>query len=63
MVRTLFGTLRPDGTRRYRKVFWRLPRKQGKTELAAAILLYLLLGTGRRGQQLYSASGDRDQAA
>lgn len=63
IVRTLFGTLRPDGRRQYRKAFLALPRKQGKTELAAAIILYLLLGTGRRGQQLYSASGDRDQAA
>ena len=44
-------------------MFIGLPRKQGKTELAAAILLYLMLGTGKRDQQLYSASGDRDQAA
>lgn len=63
IVRKLFGTIRPDGRRRYRKMFLALPRKQGKTELAAAVLLYLLLGTGKRGQQLYSASGDRDQAA
>ena len=62
-MRTLFGTIRDDGKRRYRKAFLALPRKQGKTELAAAMVLYLLLGTGRRGQQLYSASGDRDQAA
>lgn len=62
MVRKLFGTLRPDGLRQYRKAFWALPRKQGKTELAAGILLYLLLGTGKKGQQLYSASGDRAQA-
>src|SRR3954449_7058698 len=63
IVRRLFGTIRPDGKRQYRKMFLALPRKQGKTELAAAILLYLLLGTGRRSQQLYSASGDRDQAS
>ena len=63
IVRRLFGTIRPDGKRQYRKAFLALPRKQGKTELAAAIILYLLLGTGRRGQQLYSASGDREQAA
>ncbi len=62
-VRRLFGAIRPDGLRLYRKAFLALPRKQGKTELAAAILLYLLLGTGKRDQQLYSASGDRDQAA
>jgi phage terminase large subunit-like protein len=63
ILRRLFGTLRPDGLRRYRKAFLALPRKQGKTELAAAILLYLLLGTGKRGQMLYSASGDRAQAS
>jgi phage terminase large subunit-like protein len=63
IIRQLFGTLRPDGRRQYTKLFLALPRKQGKTELAAAILLYLLLGTGKRDQQLYSASGDREQAA
>lgn len=62
-VRRIFGTLQPNGLRRYSTVFAAFPRKQGKTELAAAILLYLLLGTGKRDQQLYSASGDREQAA
>jgi phage terminase large subunit-like protein len=62
-VRRLFGTLRPDGRRQYRKMFLAIPRKQGKTELAAAIILYLLLGTGKHGQQLYSASGTKEQAA
>lgn len=51
------------GRPRYRKVFIALPRKQGKTELVAAILLYLMFGTGKRGQQIYSGSGDREQAA
>lgn len=63
IVQSLFGTLKPDGTRRYRQLFLALPRKQGKTELAAAMLLYLLLGIGRKGQQIYSASGDRAQAS
>jgi phage terminase large subunit-like protein len=63
IVKRLFGTVRKDGLRQYRKCFLALPRKQGKTELAAAILLYLLLGTGKRGQNLYSASGDRAQAS
>ncbi len=62
-VRKLFGTLRPDGGRQYRKGFLALPRKQGKTELVAAILLYLMLGTGRKEQRIYSASGDRNQAS
>lgn len=51
------------GKARYRKVFIALPRKQGKTELVAAILLYLMFGTGKRGQRIFSGSGDREQAA
>jgi phage terminase large subunit-like protein len=59
-IRGIFGQ---DGRPRYRRVFGALPRKQGKTELVAAILLYLMLGTGKRDQRIYSASGDREQAA
>jgi phage terminase large subunit-like protein len=61
-IRKLFGTLRPDGTRQYRKVFQALPRKQGKTETIAAGGLFLLLGQRRRNQRIYTASGDTDQA-
>jgi phage terminase large subunit-like protein len=60
IVNQIFG---PDGKAKYRTVFIALPRKQGKTELAAAILLYLMFATGRKAQRLYSASGDREQAA
>jgi phage terminase large subunit-like protein len=63
MVRPLFGNLRPDGRRQFTKAFWAMPRKQGKTELAAAIVLYLILGTGKREQRIYSASGTAEQAA
>lgn len=63
IVRKILGTLRPDGTRQYRRAFLALPRKQGKTELIAAIANCLLLATGRRGQHIYSASGDHKQAA
>lgn len=60
IVRSIFDD---RGRPRYRKVFVALPRKQGKTELVAAILLYLMFGTGRRGQRIFSGSGDREQAA
>jgi phage terminase large subunit-like protein len=65
IVRRLFGTVRPDSIRQYRRLFLALPRKQAKTTLLAAMGLYLLLGegTGKRGQQIYSASGDRAQAS
>jgi phage terminase large subunit-like protein len=60
IVRRIFDE---KGKARYRRVFIALPRKQGKTELIAAIKLFLMGGTGKRGQRIYSASGDREQAA
>lgn len=62
-IRRLFGTLRADGSRQYRRTFWALPRKQGKTELVAGGSLYLLLGQGRANQRIYTASGDTEQAS
>jgi phage terminase large subunit-like protein len=62
-IRELFGTLRADGTRQYRKTFWALPRKQGKTEIVAGGGLFLLMGQGRTNQRIYTASGDVKQAS
>ncbi|MBT9169005.1 MAG: hypothetical protein DDT19_02357 [Syntrophomonadaceae bacterium] len=62
IVRDLFGTLRSDGTRQYRTAFIAVPRKSGKSTLAAAIGLALLF-EGEQGGEVYSAAVDRDQAA
>jgi phage terminase large subunit-like protein len=62
IVRRLFGTVRPDGLRQYRTAFISFPRKQGKTELASAIALYLLMAEAEAGGQVYSAATDREQA-
>jgi len=62
IVRDLFGTLNEDGTRQYRKAYVEEPRKNGKSELAAAVALYLLFD-GDGGDEIYSCAGDRDQAA
>jgi phage terminase large subunit-like protein len=62
-VRRLFGAMRPDGvTRQYRKTFWALPRKQGKTEVVAGGGLFLLMGQGKPNRKVYTASGDTKQA-
>lgn len=63
IIRPLFGTLREDGLRQYRTCFVMLPRKNGKSEIAAAIALYCLLAEGEQGGEIYSAAADRDQAA
>jgi phage terminase large subunit-like protein len=61
IVKQLFKR-RKDGLRQYRTCLLMLPRKNGKTELAAAIALYGLLADGEAGAEVYSAAADRDQA-
>ena len=62
IVGCLFGWKRADGTRRFRIAFIEVPRKQGKTTLAAAIGLYLFLCDGEAGAEIYAAATKRDQA-
>ena len=64
LVRQLFGTLLPDRkTRQYRTCYVEIPRKNGKTELAAAIALYMLLGDPEKGAEIYGAAVDLEQAS
>lgn len=63
VLRRLFGWMREDGTRRYRTLFLFVPRKNGKSTLAAGIALYLTLADEEPGAEVYSAASDRDQAA
>ncbi len=62
IVRTVFGWRRPDGSRRFRTAYIEIPRKNGKTELAAAVALYLLVADGEEGAEIYSAATKKDQA-
>ena len=63
VVRPLFGWKRQDGTRRYRTAFIFIPRKAGKTSLAAGLALYALYCDNEPGAQVVNAAADRDQAA
>jgi phage terminase large subunit-like protein len=63
IVRPLFGWKRRDGTRKYRTAYVEIPRKNGKTTIAAGVGLYLLFADGEQGAEVYSAAADRDQAA
>lgn len=62
ILRPLFGWKRQDGTRKYRTAYVEIPRKNGKTTLAAGIALYLLLSDGEQGVEVYSAAAEREQA-
>jgi len=62
VIAPLFGWKRPDGTRRFRKAFVFIPKKNGKSTLAAGIGLYMLMGDREPGAEIYSAANDREQA-
>lgn len=57
----LFGWKR-DGTRRYRETLILVARKNGKSLLAAGIVLYMLYCDGEPGAELYSLAAEREQA-
>jgi phage terminase large subunit-like protein len=65
IIRELFGRMRADDPlrRAYRTCYIEVPRKNGKSEICAAIALYGLIGDGIQGAEVYSAAADRDQAA
>ena len=63
IVGDIFGWKRKDGTRKFRTVFIAVPRKAGKTTLAAGLALYALFCDGEPGAQVINAAADREQAA
>ena len=63
IIRPLFNTLRPDGLRQYRTCYVEIPRKNGKTTLAAGLALFLTFLDGEAGAEVVSAAADREQAS
>jgi phage terminase large subunit-like protein len=59
----LFGWKNADGSRRYRVCLWFVPRKNGKTPLAAGIILYGLLKDDEPGAEIYGTASTYSQAA
>lgn len=62
VIYPLFGWKRADGTRRFREAYVEIPRKNGKTILAAAIGLYLFMADGEQGCEVYCAATKKEQA-
>jgi hypothetical protein len=58
----LLNTKKPDGLRQYRTSLLALPRKNGKTQMAAALGLYMLF-CDDVGAEVICAAGDRSQAS
>lgn len=62
IVRDIFGSVKSDGYRQYNTAFVFTPKKNAKSELAAAIALYLLCADGEYGAEIYGCAADKNQA-
>ena len=63
IIRDLFGVVKEDGTRQFRTAYIEIGKKNGKSELAAAIALYLLYADNEPSAEVFSAAADRAQAS
>lgn len=64
IVGNLFGWVhKKTGLRRYRKTLIFVPKKNGKTPLAAGIILYILFEDGEPGAEIYGAATEYKQAS
>jgi phage terminase large subunit-like protein len=59
---SIFGWKKPNGRRRYKHAYIEVPRKNGKTLLAAGVGLYMMAADGEAGAEVYSAATKKDQA-
>ena len=62
IIRDIFGILKPNGYRQFNTAYIEIPKKQGKSELAAAVALLLTCGDGEERAEVYGCAADRNQA-
>jgi len=62
VLTTIFGWVRRDGGRRFRRSYIEVPRGNAKSTLSSAVGLYMLTADGEGGAECYSLATTRDQA-
>ena len=63
IIRDVFGIVKEDGNRQFRTAYIEIGKKNGKSELAAAVALYLLYADNEPSAEVYGAAADRQQAS
>lgn len=63
ILSVIFGFVDAEGVRQYREVLWIMGRKNGKTALASAIELDLLVNDDEGAPEVYNVATAHDQAA
>lgn len=61
-IQAIFGFVDDDGLRQHQEVFIIVGRKNGKSSLAAAIELYMLMADGEGAPQIYNVATKKEQA-
>lgn len=62
ILTTVFGWVKPDGKRRFRRSYIEVPRGNAKSTLSSAVALHMLAADGEGGAEVYSLATTRDQA-
>lgn len=65
-LREFYGTVDADelgNYRHYQYLYLEIPKKNGKTDLSAALGLFHLVGDGERNPQVYICAADKDNAS
>lgn len=62
IIRDLFGVIKPNGYRQFNTAYIEIPKKMGKSELAAAVALLLCCGDNEERAEVYGCAADRQQA-
>ncbi len=63
IIRDVFGTVKENGYRQYNTAYVEIPKKNGKSELAAGVALYMTCGDNEWGAEVYGCASDRQQAS
>jgi phage terminase large subunit-like protein len=63
IIRDVYGTLKDDGTRQYKFAYIEVPKKNGKSELAAGAALYQLFADKENNGEIYGCAADKEQAS
>ena len=63
IIRDLFGIIKQNGYRQFNTAYIEIGKKNGKSELAAAVALYMLCADNEEGAEIYGCANDRAQAS
>lgn len=63
IIRDLFGVIKENGYRQFNTAYVEVPKKNGKSEIAAAVALLLCCGDREERAEVYGCAADRQQAS